>query len=151
MQQAGWSTVKCGSSRPMVLQQLLLLQEFNGAFQLDDALARVVGRPLSNLTAAADAFAATLHDAAVGEADTAWQTWRGDVRARFAVAVALEFLRSALSSRRAEWELVEQKSLKWLRKQAGGGGGVGGGGGGRRGGSTFGDQVCRVAAVTIRG
>merc|ERR1712166_1594212 len=59
------ATTTCGGDK---LQDLVLLQEFNGAFKLNKALARAVGRPLSELAAAADAFGATLGDG-VGPGD----------------------------------------------------------------------------------
>ena len=117
------------AARVDTLQQLVLLQEFNGAFQMSAALAHAVGRPLAELTAAADAFGATLHNAALA-----------DARSWFAVAAALAFLREKLAERKAEWELVELKSLKWLRQQ-----------GHTAGYKTFETTVCNAAALAISG
>ena len=141
------STSTAPPSNGDVLQQLLLLQEFDGAFQLDAALARVVGQPLSELAAAADAFAATLQDrtqAAAAAPPAPLPPPRAlsvaDARTWFAVAIALAFLRHSLASRKAEWELVEKKSLKWLSKQ-----------GTAAGYTTFGATVCKAAAAAISG
>jgi len=89
-------------SRPQggdLLQDLVVLQEFNGEFPLNETLASIVGIPLATITAAMDA----------------WVNG-GAVQAWFGVVIAIAFFRTQLTTRKSEWELVEAKSVRWLAK-----------------------------------
>jgi Ca-activated chloride channel family protein len=89
------------ASRPSstrVLDRLVALQSADGSWNLDEALADVVGLSLSELVAR---IAAVRADAP--EAHRAWAT-----------ALALAFLEREASSSRVEWDLLATKAQRWL-------------------------------------
>merc|ERR1711904_568440 len=75
------------------LQSLVLLQAFDGSWELTESLARVAchGVPLSNLQPEG------------GFSSKVWAT-----------ALAIAFLETALASRAEEWEFVAAKAQAWL-------------------------------------
>lgn len=89
------------------LPPLVLLQAFNGSWELTDALAQVLGAPLAGLAADAEADSEPLGGVAAG-CSTAWAT-----------ALALAFLELRLPARAEEWRLLAQKARTWLRQRCG--------------------------------
>jgi len=86
----------CSSSPSDVMSALVLLQTFDGAWQLDGALARALGREECEL-----APPPTEVDAAV------WAT-----------ALALAYLETAVASCADEYTLVADKARAWIRRHA---------------------------------
>eukprot|EP00811_Abedinium_folium_P028768 NODE_4481_length_1886_cov_6.657760.p2 GENE.NODE_4481_length_1886_cov_6.657760~~NODE_4481_length_1886_cov_6.657760.p2 ORF type:complete len:262 (+),score=96.30 NODE_4481_length_1886_cov_6.657760:894-1679(+) len=81
------------------LQALVLLQTFDGAWELNLALAAALGARLDTLEAAS--------------------TVASSAAALWATALAVAFLRVRLAERAEEWEFVVKKALAWLRREAG--------------------------------
>merc|ERR1719203_1328073 len=77
------------------LQPLILLQAFDGSWELNEALATVLGAPLTAFTA----------DAAATEI---WAT-----------ALAVAFLQEHMAERAEEWEFVAAKACEWLKHAMG--------------------------------
>ena len=80
------------------IDRLVALQRADGAWELDQALADVLGMSLSSLVAATVG--------ATGNHD--------DVRRAWATALALVFLEHHAQSSRVEWELLAAKAHRWL-------------------------------------
>jgi len=75
------------------LQQLVLLQEFDGSWHLTESLTKIVGLPMAALLA---------------ELTLPEKVW--------ATAVAIAFLHLKLASRAEEWKFVAEKGKQWLKK-----------------------------------
>jgi len=75
------------------LQPLILLQAFDGCWELTEQFAKALGLPLGALSAE------------VNIPDKSWAT-----------AVAIAFLHSRVADRAAEWKFVAEKGQQWLRK-----------------------------------
>jgi len=84
------------SKRTDKLAALVLLQSFEGLWQLDQGLAAAIGRPLSELSPPE------------GIQPRAWAT-----------ALALAFLATALAECEEEWVLLADKARMWLRSATG--------------------------------
>jgi hypothetical protein len=80
------------------LDRLVALQRADGSWELDQALADVLGVSLNELVAATRG--------ARGDAN--------DVKRAWATALALVFLENRAASNRAEWELLADKGRRWL-------------------------------------
>jgi len=78
------------------LQPLVLLQEFDGSWELNEAFAAALGSAL---------------DALAPENKVSRKAW--------ATSLALAFLEVALSSRAEEWTLLAQKAREWLKSCVG--------------------------------
>merc|ERR1712048_620003 len=77
------------------LQPLILLQAFDGSWELNEALAKVLGAPLTAFTAEA----------------AAPEIW--------ATALAVAFLQEHMAERAEEWEFVAAKACEWLKHAMG--------------------------------
>jgi Ca2+-binding EF-hand superfamily protein len=97
--QVTYSTPAAQPQKPNVaatgdsLQPLILLQAFDGSWDLTEQFAKVVGLPLLVLSAE------------LNIPDKEWAT-----------AVAIAFLHSLVADRAAEWKFVAEKGRQWLRK-----------------------------------
>ena len=76
----------------------MTLQRADGSWELDQALADVLGVSLSDLVAATSG--------AAGDTE--------EVRRAWATALALVFLENRAASDRAEWDLLAAKARRWL-------------------------------------
>eukprot|EP00930_Biecheleria_cincta_P075334 TRINITY_DN6249_c0_g1_i1.p1 TRINITY_DN6249_c0_g1~~TRINITY_DN6249_c0_g1_i1.p1 ORF type:complete len:963 (-),score=197.04 TRINITY_DN6249_c0_g1_i1:30-2864(-) len=79
------------STSPDKLQPLILLQEFDGSWELTESLAAVFGLPFASLAAPSEVQ------------KTVWAT-----------ALALAFLQVKVASRAEEWKFVAHKAREWL-------------------------------------
>ena len=77
--------------------QLVLLQQINGSWALDAALASILGRSVPDLEAACPVRC------------------EGDVRTIWATVLAVEYLETRHGAQRDEWELVAMKAESWLQ------------------------------------
>jgi len=91
-------TPEVARSSTRAVDRLVALQRADGSWELDQALADVLGMPLSDLVAATNG--------SNGHTD--------DVRRAWATALALVFLEKRAASSRAEWELLAAKAHRWL-------------------------------------
>eukprot|EP00929_Paragymnodinium_shiwhaense_P091249 TRINITY_DN5126_c0_g1_i1.p1 TRINITY_DN5126_c0_g1~~TRINITY_DN5126_c0_g1_i1.p1 ORF type:complete len:961 (+),score=239.83 TRINITY_DN5126_c0_g1_i1:79-2883(+) len=81
------------------LQRLLLLQAFDGSWQLDEALAAALQTSMESLALESDAVQAAPEESRA----TAWAT-----------ALCLAYLETHLGSLRSSWELLAEKAKAWL-------------------------------------
>jgi hypothetical protein len=88
------------SSDPV--HRLALLQQFDGKFPMTEAVALAMGLALADFTAAT----AALGDGSLDEAC-------------FSSAAAVVYFRTVLAGRKDEWELLVEKTLRWLHATAG--------------------------------
>jgi hypothetical protein len=86
------------SPRPRVLDRVVALQRADGSWALDQALADVLGHPLSDLVAAIAG--------STGAPDEARRAW--------ATVLALSFLATHASGNRREWQMLADKAARWL-------------------------------------
>jgi Ca-activated chloride channel family protein len=86
------------TSSTRVVDRLVALQRADGSWELDQALADVLGMPLKSLVAATQG--------ATGKQD--------EVRRAWATSLALTFLDNHAASNRTEWELLAAKARRWL-------------------------------------
>jgi hypothetical protein len=84
------------------VHRLALSQEFDGAFPMSEAVAVALGLTLADFTAAA----AALCDGSLDEAC-------------LSSAAAVVYFRTVLAGRKDEWELLVEKTLRWLQAKAG--------------------------------
>lgn len=75
-----------------VMMQLIEIQAFDGSWQLTDNFSKILGNTMEQLR----------RESPVADIDI-WAT-----------ALAVAFLRKNFLEQREEWEMVEEKALKWL-------------------------------------
>ena len=96
MQTVGLNAQRASSSQQGSLQ-LVLLQQINGSWALDAALASILGRSVPDLEAACPVRC------------------EGDVCTIWATVLAVEYLETRHGAQRDEWELVAMKAESWLQ------------------------------------
>ncbi|XP_062620555.1 von Willebrand factor A domain-containing protein 5A-like [Saccostrea cucullata] len=78
---------------PSRMIQLIERQKFNGSWSLDDCLSQILNKPLDEMK----------NSSVIKDTDV-WAT-----------ALAIAFLRKEFSAQKNEWEMIEQKAMKWLK------------------------------------
>jgi len=86
------------SSSTRALDRLIALQRADGSWELDQALADVLGASLADLVAATAGASGETHE----------------IRRAWATALALVFLENHAGAQRAEWQLLATKAQRWL-------------------------------------
>merc|ERR1711937_978903 len=87
------SVVPLAPAQRDALLPLILLQEFNGSWELSESFAVALGSTLDNFSPA-----------------------NGASRNSWATALALAFLQAALPAREEEWKLIANKAHEWLKQ-----------------------------------
>ena len=94
------SATLAGATPAQKRSNLIALQQAEGSWALDAALASILGRSVSDLEAACPVRC------------------EGDMRTIWATVLAVEYLETRHGAQRDEWELVAMKAESWLRGQS---------------------------------
>ncbi|XP_062590026.1 von Willebrand factor A domain-containing protein 5A-like, partial [Saccostrea cucullata] len=79
--------------QPMKMLKLIENQKFDGSWELTETISKILGKSQNEIKTSA-----TIQDVNV------WTT-----------ALAIAFLRKYFINQRDEWEMIEEKALKWLK------------------------------------
>nr|XP_022326522.1 von Willebrand factor A domain-containing protein 5A-like isoform X3 [Crassostrea virginica] len=82
-----------GGNKPSKVVQLVEKQNFDGSWKLDESLCEIISKPLDRIK-----------EAAVVKDMNVWVT-----------AIVIAFLRKEFVQQKAEWNMIEEKALRWLK------------------------------------